>query len=63
MRRIWSYPELLLIALFLVVPPVLVFSWRGNTVPILVKLLLGYGIAFAIWLIIILLVVWPRYRR
>lgn len=63
MGRMFNYPELLLIALFVIVPPLFGLLWHSSTIGLLLRMLLGLPAAFLIWLAIIFLFVWPRYRN
>ena len=59
----FNHPELLLIALLVVMPPLFGFLWKSTTIGLLLRMLLGLPAAFVIWLVIIFVFVWPRYRN
>jgi len=64
MSRMFNHPELLLIALFIIVPPLFGLLWHSSsTIGFLLKWLLGFPVAFLIWLVIVFLFVWPSYRK
>jgi uncharacterized membrane-anchored protein len=63
MGRILEYPELLFVALVVLAPLAAAFLWRSNEVGPLLRLLLGLAAGFAMWLIIIFMVIRPRYRN
>jgi hypothetical protein len=63
MERIFKYPELLFIILVVLTPLAVAFLWRSDEVGFLLRLLLGLGGGLAVWLILIFLVVRPRYRN
>jgi uncharacterized membrane-anchored protein len=63
MGRIFKHPELLFIALVFLAPFAAAFLWRSNEVGLLLRLLQGLAAGLAMWLIIIFLVIRPRYRN
>jgi hypothetical protein len=63
MGRIWKYPELLFIGLVIAAPVPAAFLWSGSSLNFLVRLLLAAAAGFAVWMVIIVLIVRPRYRN
>ena len=61
--RWYSYPELLFILLVNILPLPVAFFWARTANGFLVKLLISMVGGFVIWLVIVLLVVWPRFRN
>ena len=62
MGRIWKYPELLFIALVVFAPFPVAFLWSNSSLSFLLRLFLGATAGLVIWLVVIVLIVWPRYR-
>jgi hypothetical protein len=61
--RVFNYPELLFIALVIVAPIPIALLTSGSSHGFLVRLLSAMVGGFIVWLIVILLIVWPRYRH
>lgn len=59
----YHYPELLFILLVNVAPLPVAFLWSRSALGFLGRLLECVGIGFAVWLIVILLIVWPQFRH
>lgn len=62
MGRIFKHPELLFLVLVIAAPFPAARLWSGGTHPFWVRLLLAMSAGVMIWLAIILVFVWPRYR-
>jgi len=63
MGRIFKYPELLFVALVVLAPLAMAFLWRSSTASFFLRLALGLVAGLAVWLLIIFLIVRPRYRN
>lgn len=57
----FSYPELLFILLVNIAPVPVAFFWSHTPSGFLVKLLISMAGGFGVWLLVILLIVWPRF--
>lgn len=60
--RVFSYPELLFILLVNIVPIPVAFFWSHSASGFLLKLVISMAGGFVVWLLVILLVVWPKFR-
>jgi hypothetical protein len=49
--------------MLIVLPLPVAFLWSAGGLGFAARLLAGVGVAFLIWLLVIVLVVWPRYRH
>ena len=58
----FSYPELLFILLVNIAPVPVAFFWSASGPGFLVKLVIAMAGGFVLWLLVILLIVWPRFR-
>jgi len=63
MPRVYSYPELLFIVLVNIVPPIAAAVTSHGFTDFLIRLVLGCAAGFVAWLIVIVLIVWPRFRH
>ena len=58
----FSYPELLFILLVMVLPMPVAFFLSATGGGFLVRYLIGMAAGFVVWLRIIFLIVWPKFR-
>ena len=63
MGRLFNYPELLFILLVIVLPFPAAFLWSHGGLGFLARLLSGMAAGLLIWLLVIFLIVWPRFRH
>ena len=63
MLRLHRYPELLFIVLVMIAPFPFAILWNSTSLGFFARLLLGMAAGLAVWLAVIFLIVWPRYRN
>ncbi len=61
--RMFNHPELLFILLVAVLPLPVAFLWSTSGLGFLARLLAAMAAGLLIWLLVIVLIVWPRYRH
>ena len=63
MGRMFNHPELLFILLVNVLPLPVAFFWSNSGLGFLARLLAAMVAGFVIWLLVIVLIVWPQFRH